>query len=139
VAVGGPQRPEHLPDPALADPDQASDVTELEALTALGLPQPPQLLDTLGVGEGTAPERGQGAAHVVRTDPDLPGDLGRIQRAAAGDLAGLVELLDMLQRLSHCGRLVGLGSAAAGVGGLQCLELLRGWAAVAGRLAPQAG
>jgi hypothetical protein len=38
---GGAQRPQDLPHPALADPDQPGDVGEGEALAALGLPQPP--------------------------------------------------------------------------------------------------
>jgi len=56
---------------------------------------------------------------------DLAGDLGRVELLATGDLAGLVELLDALQRPPRRGRLVGLGSATVGVDGLQRLELLR--------------
>ena len=139
VAVGGAQRPQDLPHPALADPDQPSHVGELEALAALGLPQPPELLDPLGAGEGAAPQRGQGAAHIVLAHPNLLGDRGRVQRLATGDLAGLVELLDALQRPPRRAAVLELGSAAAGVGGLQGLQLLGGWPAVAGRLGSEAG
>ena len=128
-----------LPHPALADPDQAGDVGEFEPLAALGLPQLPELLDALGAGQGAAPQRGQGAAHIVLAHPDLSGDLGRVELLATGDLAGLVELLDALQRPPRRAAVLGLGSAAVGVGGLQGLQLLRGWPAVAGRLRPQAG
>jgi hypothetical protein len=55
VAVGGPQWPQHLADPALAHADQAGDVGELEPLAALDLPQPPELGDPLGVGQFPAP------------------------------------------------------------------------------------
>jgi hypothetical protein len=48
VAVGGAQRAQDLPDPALADPDQPGNVAEFEALAALGFPQSPELLDPLG-------------------------------------------------------------------------------------------
>src|SRR5215207_83179 len=41
ATVGGAQRPQDLPDSAFADPDQAGNVAEIEALAALGLPQPP--------------------------------------------------------------------------------------------------
>jgi hypothetical protein len=53
--VGGAQRPQDLPHPALADPDQPGDVAEFEALAALSLPQSPQLRDPLGGGEGGLP------------------------------------------------------------------------------------
>jgi hypothetical protein len=138
VAVGGPQWPQDLADPALADADQAGHVGERKPLATLDLPQPPELLDPLGAGEGAAAQRAKRAADVVLADADLPGDLGHIQRLAAGDLAGLVELLDPLQRQSLRRMLVGLGSAAIGVGGLQRGQLLRGWVAVADRLGPQA-
>jgi hypothetical protein len=55
---------------------------------------------------------------------DLPGRLGPIQRLATGDLAGLVALFDALQRPVWRPTVLDLGSAAAGVGRLQCLELL---------------
>jgi hypothetical protein len=63
VTVGGAQGPQDLPDAAFADPDQAGNVAEFEALAALGLPQPPQLLDALSAGQGAAPQR----ARVPRT------------------------------------------------------------------------
>jgi hypothetical protein len=138
LAVGGPQRPQDLPHPTLADPDQAGDVGEGEPLATLDLPEPPELLDPLGAGQGAASQRDKGAAHEVLAHPDLVGDLGRVELLAAGDLAGLVELLDPLQRQSLRRMLVGLGSAAIGVGGLQRGQLLRGWVAMADRLGPQA-
>jgi len=110
VAVGGAQRPKDLADAAFTDADDAGQIGDGEPLAALGLPQPPELLDALGAGEGAAAERGQGAAYVVLAAPDLAGDLGRVERLAAGDLAALVELLDALQRQpagrasSSCGR-----------------------------------
>jgi len=55
VAVGGPQRPQDLADPTLAHANQAGDVGEREPLAALDLPQPPQLLNPLGVGQLPAP------------------------------------------------------------------------------------
>ena len=125
VAVGGAQRPQDLPYPALAGPDQAGDVGDGEALAALSLPQPPELGDALGAGESAASERGQGAAHIVLAHPGLAGNRGWVQLLTSGDLAGLVELLDALQRPPRRGRLVGLGSATVGVDGLQRLELLR--------------
>jgi hypothetical protein len=94
--VGGAQRPQHLPHPTLPDPQQAGHIGEGEPLAALGLPQPPQLLDPLGAGERTAAERGQGAAQIVLAHPDLPGQGGRVQRLTAGDLTLLVALLDAL-------------------------------------------
>jgi hypothetical protein len=51
VAVGGPQWPQHLADPALAHADQAGDVGERKPLTTLDLPQPPELGDPLGAGQ----------------------------------------------------------------------------------------
>jgi hypothetical protein len=137
VAVGGAQGAEHLPDSALADPDQAGHIGEREPLAALGLPQPPELLDAGGVGQRTAPERAEGAANIVLAHADLLGDLDRVELLTVGDLMGLVELLYALQRPPRRRRLLELGSAAIGVGGLQHLELLGGWAAVAGRLGPQ--
>ena len=139
VAVGGAQRPKDLPHPALADPDQPSHLAEFEALAALGLPQPPELLDPLGAGQGAAAQRDQGATHIVLAHPNRLGDLGRVERLTSGDLAGLVELLDALQRPPRRAAVLDLGSAAVGVGGLQGLQLLGGWPAVAGRLGPQAG
>ena len=138
VAVGGAQRPQDLPYPALAGPDQAGDVGDGEALAALGLPQPPELGDALGAGESAASERGQGAAHIVLAHPNLLGDRGRVERLTLGDLAGLVDLLDPLQCQSRRRTLVGLGPAAVSVGGLQRDQLLAGWVAVADRLSPQA-
>jgi hypothetical protein len=108
-------------------------------LAALGLPQPPELGDALGAGEGAAAKGGEGAAHVVLADADLAGDRGRVERLAAGGLAVLVELLDALQRPPSRRLLLGLGAAAAGVGGLQRLELPGGGVAVADRLGPQIG
>jgi hypothetical protein len=122
----------------LADADQAGHLGEGEPLAALHLPQPPELLDALGGGEGAAAERQQGAAHVVLTHPDLPGDLGRVEGLAAGDLVVLVELLDALQGPPRRRGVLKLGAAAVGVGGLQRLELVGGRLAVADRLAPQA-
>jgi len=75
----------------------------------------------------------------VLAGADLPGDRGRVELLAAGDLAVLVELLDALQRPACRRMLLDLGSAAAGVRGLQGLELLGGRVAVADRLAAQAG
>jgi hypothetical protein len=132
--VGGAQRPQDLPHPGLPDPQQAGHIGEREPLAALGLPQPPQLLDPLGAGEGAASERGQGAADIVLAHPDLPGHGGRVQRLITGDLTLLVALLDALQRRPCWVAVVAGGSAAAGVGGLQRLELLGGRSAVAGRL-----
>jgi hypothetical protein len=109
-------------------------LAEFEALAALGLPQPPELLDPLRRGERTASKRGQGAAHIVLAHPDLPGHGGRVQRLAAGDLTLLVALLNLLQRPPRRPAVLELGSAAAGVGGLQRGELLGGRSAVAGRL-----
>jgi hypothetical protein len=103
-------------------------------LAALGLPQPPQLLDALSAGKRTASQRGQGAAHIVLAHPDLPGHGGRVERRTAGDLTLLVALLDLLQRPPRRPAVLELGSAAAGVGGLQGGELLGGRSAVAGRL-----
>jgi hypothetical protein len=137
--VGGAQRPKDLPYPTLADPDDTGEVGGGQLLTALHLPQPPQLFDALGASEGAAPQRGEGAAHVVLAHPDLPRHGGRVEWLAAGDLAGLVELLDALQRPSRRLTLLELGAAAAGVGGLQGLELLGSWVAVADRLGAQVG
>jgi hypothetical protein len=106
-------------------------------VAALGLPQPPQLLDALGAGQGAAPQCGEGATHIVLAGSDLPGELSRVQRSAAGDLAGLVELLDALQRPPRRPGVFGLGSAAAGIGGMQRVELLGGWVAMADRLGAQ--
>ena len=125
MAMGGAQRPQDLAHATLADPDQPGHLSEGEPLATLGLPQPPQLGDPLGAGQGAAPQRGQGATHIVLAHLDLAGDLGRIQRLATGDLAGLVELFDLLQRPVCRPTVLELGSAAAGVGRLQCLELLR--------------
>ena len=124
VAVGGAQGAEHLPDSALADPDQPGDVGGGEPLAAFGLPQPPQLLDPLRVGEGAAPQRDQGTAHIVLAHPDLPRHGCRVQVLAAGDLTGLVELLDPLQRPVCRPTVLDLGSAAVGIGSLQGGELL---------------
>jgi hypothetical protein len=139
VAVGGPQWPQDLPHPALPDPDQPGHIGEGEPLATLGLPQPPQLLNPLGAGQGAAPQRGQGAAHIVLAHLDLAGDLGWVERLAPGDLAGLVELLDPLQRPVCRRRLLGLGSATLGIGSLQGDELVVGWAAVAHWLGSQTG
>ena len=68
------KRAQDLPDPALADPDQPGDVGDGEPLAAFGLPQPPQLLDPLGAGQGAAAQRDQGAAHIVLAHPNLPRD-----------------------------------------------------------------
>jgi hypothetical protein len=95
------------------------------------------LLDPLGVGEGAAPQRDQGAAHIVLAHSNLPRHGGRVQVLATGDLTGLVELLDPLQRLVCRPTVLKLGSAAVGIGSLQGGELLAGWAAVADRLGPQ--
>ena len=138
VAVGGAQRSKDLPHPALPDPDHAGDIGGREPLAAVGLPEPPELLDPLRRGERAAAEGEQGAAHEVLAHPNLASDLGRVELLAAGDLAGLVELLDPLQRQSRRRMLVGLGAAAVGVDGLQRLQLLRGRVAVADRLGPQA-
>jgi hypothetical protein len=137
--VGGAQRAKDLPHAALPDPDDAGQVGEGDALAALHLPQPPQLLNALCGGEGAAPEGGDGAAHVVLAHPDQPGDYGRVEWLAAGDLVVLVELLDALQRPPGRPGVLRLGAAAAAVGGLQRLELLRGRVAVADRLGPQLG
>ena len=139
VAVGGAQRPQDLPHPALADPDQAGDVAEFEALAALGLPQPPELLDPLGAGQGAAAQRAKGAAHIVLAHPELLADRGRVEWLAVGEFASLVALLDALQRPPRRAVVLDVGSAAVGVGGLQRLQLLGGWPAVAGRFGPEAG
>jgi hypothetical protein len=119
VAVGGAQRRQDLAHAALADPDQPGHLGEGEPLATLGFPQPPQLGDPLGAGQGAAPQRGQGATDVVGAHPNLPSHLGRIQRLATGDLAGLVALFDALQRPVWRPTVLDLGSAAAGVGRLQ--------------------
>jgi hypothetical protein len=123
-----------LPDPALPDSQQAGHLGEGEPLAGLGLPQPPQLGDPLGAGEGTAAERGQGAADIVLAHPDLSGHGGRVQRLTAGDLTLLVALLHTLQRPPCRVAVLKGGAAAAGVGGLQGGELVGGRSAVAGRL-----
>jgi hypothetical protein len=69
---------------------------------------------------------------------DPAGDLGRVERLATVGLAGLVELLDPLQRPLCRPTVLELGSATFGIGGLQRAELLIGWAAVADRLNSQA-
>jgi hypothetical protein len=101
VAVGGPQRPQHLADPALAHADQAGDVGERKPLSALDLPQPPELLNPLGIGQFPAAQRAKGVTDVVLADADLAGDVGRVERPATGDLSVAVELLDLLQRLAR--------------------------------------
>src|SRR5512133_4018591 len=107
-------------------------------MAALGLPQPPELGNALGAGLGAAPQRDQGAPHIVLAYPSLASDRGRVERLAAGDLTGLVELLDAVQRPPRRSGVFELGAAPVGVDGLQRLELLRGWLAVACRLDAQA-
>jgi hypothetical protein len=92
----------------------------------------------LGAGQGAAPQGDQGAAHVVLAHPNLASDFGRVELLTAGDLAGLVELLDAVQRPPRRQTLLELGAAAVGVGALQRLELLRGWVAVTNWLDAQA-
>jgi hypothetical protein len=85
-----------------------------------------------------APQRQQGAAHVVLAHVELAGDRGRDEWLATGDLVVLVELLDALQRPPRGPGVLDLGAGAAGVGRLQGLDLLGGRVAVADRLAAQA-
>ena len=75
--------------------------------------------------------RGVGAAHA-----DLAGHLTGVEALAVANLPTPPRLLNALQRTAR--RLADrVWPAAAGVGGLQCRELVGGWLAVAGRLAPQ--
>ena len=117
-AVDGAQRPQDLPDAALADADDAGHLREGELLAALDLPQPPEVFDALGAGEAATAEGGEGAAHVVLAHADIPCHRGRIEGLAMGDLVVLVELLDALQRPPGWRGVVDVGAAAAGVGGL---------------------
>jgi transglutaminase-like putative cysteine protease len=119
------------------DPQHSGDRRGVQALAAVALDHAPELGDPLGVGQLPAPQRCQGLRGVGAADADLAGNRGRVQVLAVTNLAGPPRPLDELQRIG--GRLRGLNvrATAAGVGGLQLRELIRGWLAVAGRLGPQ--
>ena len=138
MALLGAQRPQHLADAALTDAEHPGDRRGVQALAALVLDHPPELGDPLGVGQLPTPQGRQGLGGVGAAHADLAGNLGRVELLAVADLAGPPCLLDALQRAG--GRRIGrldLGTAAAGVGSLQPGELVRGWLAVAGRLAAE--
>jgi hypothetical protein len=139
LALFAAQRPQHLPDPALAHPQHAGGVGRGQVPAAVALDHPPQLLDPLRRGHGPAPQGGQDLGGVRPADADLPGDLGRVELAATRLLVGAVELLDALQRPVRHRLVLELGSAAAGVGGPQRGELLGRGGAVLGWLAAQRG
>ncbi len=139
LALAGAQRPQHLPDPALTDPEHAGGVGGGQVPAAVAFDHPPELFDPLGGGHGPAAQGGQGLGGVGAANADLAGDLGRVKAPAVGLLLLVVELLDALQRVIRRRLRLEIGSAAAGVGGLQRGELLGGGGAVLGRLAAQPG
>jgi len=73
VALLGAQRPQHLPNTTLADPQHPRDRRGVQALAALLLDHLPELGDPLGVGQLPAAQRRQGLGGVGAAHADLAG------------------------------------------------------------------